>query len=143
MRTSTALQVLERRKRVWDLRRGGASIGEIAKTEAVSYSQIQKDLQNQARMLDTTKLLQSEMMLSLDRLDVMFKPFYISAQAGDADSARVCLAIMDRRIKLLGLDAPKRIDVRLMIEEWARREGLEADDVLEAVWTLLPSPVAV
>ena len=33
---------------------------------------------------------------------------------------------------MLGLDAPRKIDIRFLIDEWAQRNGLDTADVLEA-----------
>lgn len=137
---STKEQVMARRRRVFEQRIQGMSIQKIADKEGLSYWQIHQDLEAAARLVDVTKYLEHELHLDLQRLDQLFYAWFPAAIAGDADAARIALTIMDRRAKLLGLDAPKRVDVTAMIAVWAEKEGLELQDVLDVVGTLLPSP---
>jgi hypothetical protein len=48
--------------------------------------------------------------LELERLDGMFSKPYQNAIAGDLVAVNSCLAIMARKARLLGLDAPARVD---------------------------------
>lgn len=137
---STKALVMERRRRVWDLRMKGMSIQKIADQEGMTYWQIHQDLEAAARLVDVTKYLEHELHLDLQRLDQLFAAWFPSALALDADSAKIVMTIMDRRAKLLGLDAPKRIDIDMLIRTWAEKEGLDPDDVVDAVVTLLPTP---
>lgn len=43
--------------------------------------------------------------LDLERLDVLWQIQYVTAQAGDVQAMAACMKIMERRAKLLGLDA--------------------------------------
>jgi len=47
--------------------------------------------------------------LELDRLDVAMSGIWIGVQNGDPQSVLLMLKIMDRRAKLLALDAPRRL----------------------------------
>lgn len=47
--------------------------------------------------------------LDLERLDALWGIQYLNAQAGDVQAMAACMKIMERRAKLLGLDAPTRI----------------------------------
>jgi len=48
--------------------------------------------------------------LDLERLDAMWGIHYLNAQAGDVQALSACMKIMERRAKLLGLDAPVKTD---------------------------------
>ncbi len=48
--------------------------------------------------------------LELARLDVMWEMQYLNAQAGDVNALASCLRIMERRSRLLGMDAPTRLE---------------------------------
>lgn len=50
--------------------------------------------------------------LELERLDVLWGIQYLTAQGGDVQAMAACMKIMERRAKLLGLDAPIKQDVR-------------------------------
>ena len=49
---------------------------------------------------------------------------------GAINATRTVLSIMDRRAKLLGLDAPQRIDLTGWIREMAIAEGLDPDQTV-------------
>ena len=49
--------------------------------------------------------------LDLERLDVLWQIQYINAQVGDVQAMAACMKIMERRAKLLGLDAPAKQEV--------------------------------
>ncbi len=46
--------------------------------------------------------------LDLERLDEMFQIHYINACAGDVQALTGCMKIMERRAKILGMDAPEK-----------------------------------
>lgn len=49
--------------------------------------------------------------LDLERLDRMWGIHYLNAQAGDAQALASCMRIMERRARLLGLDAPAKNEI--------------------------------
>ena len=61
-----------------------------------------------APLADTLEAVRN---LDLKRLDKMLIPFMASACEGDPHSAAVVLKIMERRAQLLGLDAPKNVNL--------------------------------
>lgn len=61
-----------------------------------------------APLADTLEAVRN---LDLKRLDKMMIPFMTSACEGDHHSAAVVLKIMERRAQLLGLDAPKNVNL--------------------------------
>ncbi|HET9819638.1 MAG TPA: hypothetical protein VFP92_10795 [Rhodanobacteraceae bacterium] len=50
--------------------------------------------------------------IELERLDVLWGIQYLNAQAGDVQAMAACMRLMERRAKLLGLDAPVKQDVK-------------------------------
>jgi len=50
--------------------------------------------------------------LDLERLDVLWGIQFLNAQGGDVQAMAACMKIMERRAKLLGLDAPVKQDVK-------------------------------
>ena len=48
--------------------------------------------------------------LDLERLDVLWQIQYLNAQGGDVQAMAACMKIMERRAKLLGLDAPVKTE---------------------------------
>ena len=66
--------------------------------------------------------------LELARLDRLQLAHWQKAAAGDAAATHTVLKIMERRAKLLGLDAPIRVDVRRLVREIAARHDLTDDE---------------
>ena len=49
--------------------------------------------------------------LDLERLDVLWQIQYMNAQGGDVQALAGCMKIMERRARMLGLDAPARTEL--------------------------------
>jgi hypothetical protein len=54
--------------------------------------------------------------LDLERLDRLWRPNYLRALSGNYQATLACLRIMERRARLLGLDAPVRTEGKLAHE---------------------------
>lgn len=77
--------------------------------------------------------------LELDRLDRMFLGHWPAASRGNKAATDACLKIMERRAKLLGLDAPvkKEITLHTCAELVALRYGLDPSEVLAEAESIL------
>lgn len=154
-KTATApVEVAEFRRKIWDMRVSGLTTQQIADELSIPIRSVQTALQKAVMMIDATKWLEQETELDLERLNRLLAahwPFAIGRLPGtngaddlgeppSIDHSKFIVALLERRAKLLGLDAPKRVDVRAMIVEWAQKEGLDPDDVLDVVPSLLPEP---
>jgi hypothetical protein len=57
----------------------------------------------------TTKCdVEEQVRLEVQRLDSLFEPHFRRGITGDVRATLVCLKVMERRARLLGLDAPAR-----------------------------------
>lgn len=70
--------------------------------------------------------------LDLERLDVLWQIQYLNAQGGDVQAMAACMKIMERRARLLGLDAPEKREVTAEVTNrdfkvTIRRSGTEPD----------------
>ena len=70
-------------------------------------------------------------MLELARLDVAQRAIWKKVVKGDLAAIDRLLKIMQRRAKLIGLDAPVKLDVRQMVRETAAELGLSQDEAKE------------
>lgn len=71
--------------------------------------------------------------LEVERLDELLKGLWATATAGDTTAVDRVLKIMERRAKLLGLDAPSKIDITERVRVLAEEMGMDPDAaVIEA-----------
>ena len=133
------LNIEERRQRVFELKVEGKTLMEIAKELKITYAQAQGDFAKATESIDTTRWLKSRIEGDVVYLDKLISAYSSRAFAGDVEATKVILALMARQHRILGMEAPKRVDVHMLIEQWAQREGLDASAVIDVVARLLPS----
>lgn len=107
----------ERQTYLLRLRRKGVSIAQIAEQMDVSDSTIRQTLSSAYKNLIKEHEAEEAKVLELERLDEIQTSFYDIALEGDTKAADVVFKAMDRRAKLLGLDAPERkaIDANIQV----------------------------
>ena len=101
----------ERRREALDLRRSGLSFEQIGErlgiTRQAAYKHVSKALDKLAEeSSDSADKLRA---LELERLDKLLLGCYADAATGDLRAVDRALRIIERRAKLLGLDAPSKI----------------------------------
>lgn len=109
------IQVLTNRSIAVELRREGLSYPEIAQRMGVTAHTVANYINTELlelrekTELDVTMLRDVELM----RCDFMLKSLWRGVKQGDVPSVMAGLKVMERRSKLLGLDAPTKTDVNL------------------------------
>jgi DNA-binding CsgD family transcriptional regulator len=101
----------ERQTYLLKLRRHGKSVTEIADMLDITPSAVGSALKGAYSKLHMEHEAIEARDLELSRLDEMQDSFYEVATAGDPKAAEVVFKAMDRRAKLLGLDAPEKKQV--------------------------------
>lgn len=93
-----------------EARKEGKTFDQIA--EECGYNSRQAAHDAVKRALDSIirEPADSLRVLDLERLDVLWQIQYLNAQAGDVQAMAACMKIMERRARLLGLDAPIKTD---------------------------------
>ena len=115
-----------RRLQALDLRLAGASYRQIAQQLGVDVALAYRDV---AKMIAeyASEPAGQVRKAEVARLDKLMLAHWSEAIKGDYKATQMVLQIMDRRARLLGLDAPQRIDITGWIREMAQREGLDPD----------------
>lgn len=136
------IDTAERRAFVLDLKKSGATYRQIAAAAVKKFGSdrlpsgwdalyASKDVKRVLKKLHSE--IQEDMLeirqLELERLDSLFIEMYHQAKKGVMGAVDRCLRIMERRAKLLGLDAPQKISVdwRKEMEE----AGIPASEAFE------------
>lgn len=99
----TQLQALEYRKMAY-------SFSQIAEALGLKSAQAAHYAVNAALTRIIREPAEQVLQLELERLDGMFSKPYQAACNGDLMAVNSCLGIMARKAKLLGLDAPSKVD---------------------------------
>ena len=71
--------------------------------------------------------------MELERLSALDAAHWDKAMQGNGEATDRVLRIMERRAKLLGLDAPIKVNVERTIRELARERGLTEEETERAL----------
>lgn len=109
-------ELVDKEKRVLELRRAGATYDEIAKatgyaTPQGAYVAFQRALKRTLVDSGSEEMRQTE----LDRLDRAQVALWPSVIAGDVKAINTLLKVMERRARYLGLDAPAKLQVETTV----------------------------
>ena len=94
-----------------ELRMEGMKFDDIANELGYNSKQAAFDAVSRELKAITREPAEEVLRLDLERLDSMWGIHYLNAQAGDAMALSSCMRIMERRARLLGLDAPAKNEV--------------------------------
>jgi hypothetical protein len=97
----------------FELRKAGATYLQIGKQLGISKQKAYDGVKRV--LLETIKITTEEAVavraLEIDRLDAMFLGLWPRARSGNEQAVAVALKIMERRSRLLGLDAPEKSEI--------------------------------
>ena len=94
-----------------ELRMEGMKFDDIAAELGYNSKQAAFDAVSREIKAITREPAEEVLRLDLERLDRMWGIHYLNAQAGDAQALASCMRIMERRARLLGLDAPAKNEI--------------------------------
>lgn len=134
----TPEQSLQRRKEALELRFQGKSYEEIARHFGVKKPTIYQWIQNQ--LAETVRAPTDEMReFEVARLDKLLETRWERALDGDDEALDRVLKILDKRYRLLGLEAPKRVDLRSLVMQISAEEGIPPDEAMADAISYYPA----
>lgn len=95
----------------------GKTFEEIAKEAGYASKQAAFDAVSRSLKAIVREPAEELLKLDLERLDTMWGIHFLNAQAGDVQALAACMRIMERRAKLLGLDAPVKAEATVKTME--------------------------
>lgn len=103
--------VLERQEKALELRAAGLSYREIGKVNGTSANTAWRDVEAAMALTREAVKEQAEHLrdIELRRLDKAQRALQSGVNAGDPKAVHAMLKVMERRARLLGLDAPTKI----------------------------------
>lgn len=111
-------ELIDKERKAIELRRAGYTFDEIArnlgyKTPQGAYLAYHRALKRTLIKAGTEEARATE----IDRLDRLQRGIWATAVAGNPQAVSAVLKLMDRRAKLLGLDAPTKIQQEVTVYE--------------------------
>lgn len=121
-----------RMRQALDLRMTGCSYAEIAETMGVSVPTAFQYVAEGLERLTGEEVRNTDVarQLHLLRLDALLNVQWSKALAGSSEAAQLALRILERQSKLLGLDAPQKVDITQRLRLMAEQEGLDYEELL-------------
>lgn len=106
-------EIVKRQTLALDLRIAGFSYRAIGEKIKISHEQARKDVEHELQRLDklSADKVAIHRQLELERLDKITKALDHWIESGNMGAINTVLKAMERRAKLLGLDAPVKQDV--------------------------------
>lgn len=125
-------EVAERKQQAFDLRKAGASYRAIAQSLGVTHTTARRYVEGILADLakQTRGTAEQYRTMQLERLQDMVLALMPQVRRGDVQAARALLGVMEREAKLLGIDAPTRIDIYGRLRAAAIAEGLDPDEAV-------------
>jgi len=136
----TRFSTAARRKRVWELRVEGLTTTQIVEKLAeekpdakpVSLSTVGNDL---TIILSQTKSMTRQLSfdtrsLHMSRLEQAINAIFEDVMKGDLGAGHLFVRLLERQAKLVGADAPAKIDIEHRIRAMARDKGYDEDEAL-------------
>lgn len=115
----TTAQMLELRKKGWTYRAIGEKYGMSAPS---AYERVKKALYN-----TVAEPAEDLRQMELERLDDLYTKLSAKIEAGDVRAISTALSIMDRRAKMLGIDAPMKVESSVTLNETSKIDQAVAD----------------
>lgn len=97
------------------LRMEGRTFPDIAKELGYNSRQAAHDAVMRSLRETLREPAEELIRLDLERLDSLWQTPYLQAQGGDVQALAACMKIMERRARLLGLDAPAKQQVEATV----------------------------
>ena len=107
---ATTIRAVQRLQEIFEMRLQGRTLREIGAHFGVTFQAIHSAIQRELNRVEVPSAIEMKK-LELERLDKIFRTFFaLTIDNADEDAAMICLNVMRRRAKLLGIEAPTRIE---------------------------------
>lgn len=126
-----AISATERQRRALEFRKGGATYDLIARELGYATPSGAAKAVKTALRRTIQEPADEVRQLEIARLDKMLAAHWPAVLKGNVPSTLVALRIQERRAKLLGLDAPAKINVDVIVATTAEQFGLNDDETAE------------
>lgn len=137
------LEKKERRLEAMRLRRQGMTFAEIGRVLGISRQAAHKYIEREFKALlkEGNQVAEKALSLTLARYEELLKISYREALTGNRAALEDSLAIMDRQIKVLGLEAPKKSETNITYNHFSDAELVEQAKLWGIIMPQVDAPV--
>ncbi len=138
--TKNRVSATARRVLVWDMRVKGLSVRAIALSLKETHNiqiapmTVQNDIQfvMNGVQAETRQLATEHRTIMLERIEQGIKAIIDKVVKGEMDAIHAMVRLMERESKLVGADAPAKIDIEHRVRAMAKERGFDEDESVRA-----------
>jgi hypothetical protein len=140
-----ALIARQREMKSLELRMSGLPYSQIAKevgyrSRVSAYNAVMRVLDR--REQEPAEKVRHLELQRLERLLMAYWPRAVRKRKPDVQAAKMCLDILTRRSRMLGLDAPVKVDITDLVREVALAAGLDPNAMISEAHQVVKNAIA-
>lgn len=145
------MRLADRRALIWDLFKAGHSYRQIS-AELLAEHDIRlhfTDVGKEVRAIVATakahfapEEIETHRRVQLDRIQQVVKDLWTRIAAGDGSSIDRLIRLMEREARLLGLDAPAKVDITGRLRALAEAEGVAPEEAIRTAENIVREAAA-
>lgn len=131
--TGKDLVILERKVVFWESYKEGKTFRQIAGENGVSPSTVSSDIKEFVKELreEGLRYVEEFRIVQQERISAAVYAIWENVLMGDIGSINTLIRLLERESRLLGLDAPTKVDITAKIRALAVGEGIREDEAYE------------
>lgn len=131
--TGKDLVLLERKVVFWEAYKEGKTFRQIARENDISPSTVSSDIKMFVQELKNEGLRHVEeyRIVQQERIAAAISAIWLNVLDGRIDAINTLIRLLERESRLLGLDAPTKVDITAKIKALAIGEGVRPDEAYE------------
>ncbi len=137
-RKGAQLRLAERKREAYRLSIAGYTYREISRTLGVSPVQVGKYIRGALANTEEISAAQTAQLrqIQYDRIQAMWKKIFakVATSRDLLASIQTGIRLLDREAKLMGLDAPMKVDIEAKVRAMAIQDGFDPDEAVEVAF---------
>jgi len=111
----------------------GMNYRRIGEKYGVSHQMVSEAIRGYLKQLRAISLrsVVEYRQVQLERIQAVYNALWPNVMRGKVDAINALIRVMDREARLLGLDAPTRVDITARVQQAAEQEGLSAEEAID------------
>lgn len=123
-----AIQTVDKERLVVEMRLQGYTLEEAAKRAGYTNRSAAKKAVDRALQRTLQQPTEEYRALVIGRLEMVIRSNWTKMRAGDYQASRVVLRALQQEAQIMGINAPVKVNVAVLIKQMADRYGLSEDE---------------